>query len=242
MINWIKISPSSVLPEEGDKILIIAQDKNNNRFIYPCTYKHSKTFKLDARHFGIYEDNVKVTHWAKCPEDFLPKIPLKFMKVEDKPELFEIVSSNPLSLGKQITDIEELYDVRVNHDGYLYSYSGFRVVLSDNNSIMFVIEDNQQCCESFGYISVNDNLEEFIGSTLQKVEVVTGKEYTKSELVIDSLNQANDSHIKIEECVFLVLTTDKGELTFTVYNHHDGYYSPNVAVFVGNKLHLETRI
>ena len=51
MINWIKISPPSVLPEEVDKILIIAQDKNNNRFIYPCTYKHSKTFKLDAWHF-----------------------------------------------------------------------------------------------------------------------------------------------------------------------------------------------
>lgn len=242
MINWIKISPSSVLPEEGDKILVIAQDKDNNRVIYPCTYKHSETSKLDTWHFGIYEDNVKVTHWAKCPEDFLPKIPLKFMKVEDKLELFEIVPSNPLSLGKQITDIEELYDVIVNHDGYFYPYSGFRIVLSDNNSIMFAIEDAQRCCESFGYISVNDNLEEFIGSTLQKVEVVTGKEYTKSELVVDSLNQANNIRIEVEECVFLVLTTDKGELTFTVYNQHNGYYSHNVVVFVGNKIHLKTQI
>lgn len=65
MINWIKISPSSVLPDEGDKILIIAQDKDNNRAIYPCTYKHSKTSKLDAWHFGIYEDNVNVAVFVK---------------------------------------------------------------------------------------------------------------------------------------------------------------------------------
>ena len=40
MINWIKISPSSALPKEGNKILIIAQDKVNNRVIYH--YKESK--------------------------------------------------------------------------------------------------------------------------------------------------------------------------------------------------------
>ena len=56
MINWIKISPSCVLPKEGDKILVIAQDKENNRIIIPRTYEHSNRSKLNAWSFGIIED------------------------------------------------------------------------------------------------------------------------------------------------------------------------------------------
>ena len=235
MINWIKVNSHSALPKVGDKILVLVQDSSDNRGIFVRKHEYSTYGKTNPWYFGIHNDNVKVTHWAECPTDFLPEMPLRYLNLDEKAH--EIVSSNPLSLGKQITTIDELFDVEIFQDGYTQEYSGYRLTLSDNNSIMFMIDSYQQCCESFGYLSTNDNIQDFIGSTIQKVEIVTGDNYTKSDLIISNYNGKDTIEVDVKECVFLIVTTDKGELTFAVYNAHNGYYSHDVKVFVGDKVY-----
>lgn len=105
---------------------------------------------------------------------------------------------------------------------YCQSYDGY-IVETDKQKILVGIDDESQCCESWGYVSSIGDDEDFIGAKLIKVEVVdSALDKVKVELDKES---AYDG-----EAMFVNFETDRGTFQLAVYNAHNGYYSHGVLV------------
>ncbi len=80
----------------------------------------------------------------------------------------------------------------------------------DGGPLLNVFDEGQSCCES-RYMRTDDDPAQFIGATLVSVEVRTAPS-------IDG--EYGDEH----EVQFLVVVTDRGHVTFSNHNEHNGYY------------------
>jgi hypothetical protein len=68
-----------------------------------------------------------------------------------------------------ITSIKEVQNVHNPFEKY-GTQDGYKV--TTNRHVYYVLIDNDQsCCESWGYLSSDDDLEQFVGSELEKVEL-----------------------------------------------------------------------
>lgn len=70
-------------------------------------------------------------------------------------------------------------------------------------------DDGQSCCES-RYMRTDDTLADYVGATLQDVELRDAP----------PIEDEYGDH----EVQFLALRTDRGVLTFSNHNEHNGYY------------------
>jgi len=100
-----------------------------------------------------------------------------------------------------------------------YSFDGYIISLDDWTCFSIGISNFQQCCESWGYASSNDDLQSFIGSELFSVDVVD-----------DKLHTSPDIEMYEGGVTYVNLNTSTGVLQFTLYNEHNGYYSHEVVV------------
>lgn len=118
-----------------------------------------------------------------------------------------------------ITKIEEVQWEKVNERKYGAGYK----ITTNKQSILFLIANYQACCEDWGYLTSEDNLEEFIGAELNDIRI------TDTALKTYDLpkNHGGDYENNV---VFLTLETSKGPLQFVAYNYHNGYYGHNVYV------------
>lgn len=89
--------------------------------------------------------------------------------------------------------------------------------LDDNLHIWFsdgtgvkISDDDYQCCEQ-RYITTDDDLTSYVGDTLLGTEVKGCSDL--------------DTQEGYHEIQFLEIKTDKGCITFTTHNEHNGYYS-----------------
>lgn len=87
----------------------------------------------------------------------------------------------------------------------------------DSGRTVTIFDDGQSCCEN-RYMRTDDNLEEYIGSTFLGHELREGPEV--------------DDGYGIHEQAFLVVKTDRGNVTFSNHNEHNGYYGGFVLVCV----------
>lgn len=114
---------------------------------------------------------------------------------------------------------EQTFSVK-NSSGYTLSYDGYYVI-TDKQTIKFGIENMQNCCERWGYLTTNDDLSEFEGASLLGVKVVD-----------TALNEKKISDLELYEeetdTMFVNFETDKGTLQFVAYNQHNGYYGHDV--------------
>lgn len=113
------------------------------------------------------------------------------------------------------------------------SYDGY-VITTDKQDIKIGITDSSNCCEQWGYFASEDNLEDFIGSDLLKIEMVD------SAINIQKLEEES-KYLTVEECIFVNIYTSKGLLQLAVYNRHNGYYSHGV-VIISEQLNESTRL
>lgn len=97
--------------------------------------------------------------------------------------------------GKKITDCF-LKDDRLS----IYFDDGKKIQIWDNG---------QSCCES-RYITCDDNPKDLIGNKLVKIEPKEGPEIK--------------NNYETHEQVFIEIATDKGFITMTTHNEHNGYY------------------
>lgn len=123
-------------------------------------------------------------------------------------------------MSNKILKIEEVFDVVINKQ----AYDGYHIV-TERNEIYFVIDNYQQCCEDWGtkYLSTADDLSEYVGS-----EYIGYDTDEKAEL--NKLSQ------------FLNIHTSNGDISFVVYNDHNGYYSHAVLLVVDEEIKNETSI
>lgn len=102
------------------------------------------------------------------------------------------------SLGKTIEWIELADDV-------------LRVLFTDQTELR-IADRGQSCCER-RYMRTDDTLlSYYVGATLLNVEL--------RDVVKDSSSNGDDVH----EIQFLAILTDRGVLTISSHNEHNGYY------------------
>lgn len=129
----------------------------------------------------------------------------------------------------KIINIEEVHGFKI---GDWASYDGFKIQ-TDEKEVMLLISDSQGCCESWGHITSADDIKDFIGAEIIKIEEVDTA-YNKK--VIDATSELDSGG-----AVFLNVETDKGLLQFAVYNAHNGYYGHGVLVKY-NEVEKETDV
>lgn len=72
-----------------------------------------------------------------------------------------------------IKNIKEVSDVYFNNDKW-NTYDGY-CIETDSRQLYFVINNGQDCCENWGYLSSEDDFGSFIGSELKNVYVTDTK-------------------------------------------------------------------
>lgn len=112
--------------------------------------------------------------------------------------------------GDEIVKIE-----KVDNDELL----GYLITLS-NGFISLMIDNESNCCESWGAMMTNDNLEDFIGASFLELTETTSDD-------ISPPDEFTEKHT-----VFVDIKTSRGTLQFTAYNQHNGYYGHNVEIIV----------
>lgn len=111
-------------------------------------------------------------------------------------------------------------DTLTDYDGYL--------IVTDKQTIKLGISNGQSCCEDYGYFMTNDNLEEFKGANIHKIDIVD-----------DCLVKEKAPDIYEGGVMFVNIETDKGTLQFTAYNEHNGYYGHEALVISEQLNHSE---
>lgn len=107
-------------------------------------------------------------------------------------------------------------------------YDGVLIEYEDGTASFFGIKDGQQCCESFGYINWQEDTDfnDYIGAEVRNISFV---ESSGNKEFIDWIGDDGiGTGIDIDDCMFFDVETDKGDLNFAVYNHHNGYYGHSV--------------
>lgn len=123
----------------------------------------------------------------------------------------------------KIIDIEEVHSIEPSKEDY-NTYVGYRVQ-TDKTKALVLVSDGQSCCENFGYITTNDDLKEFLGAEVLKIEVV------------DTALRKHDAieYMDEGEIMFVNFETDRGTLQLAVYNSHNGYYGHTAKLIIGEE-------
>lgn len=108
---------------------------------------------------------------------------------------------------------------------------GYKVA-TDSDTYFVLIENGQSCCESWGYLTSEDDLGYFIGAELKNV-VLTDTALNQ-ERVEKSDYYDDDGGIQ-----FVDFVTDRGTFQLAVYNAHNGYYGHSILVLKNDTILLE---
>lgn len=109
---------------------------------------------------------------------------------------------------------------RLEADGYC--------IETDRRNIYFGINNCQQCCEYWGYLTSEDDLSRFEGAVLFEI--------SSSNTAMKTVEmKLKDDNITSSDLVFINVLTNKGVLQFTAYNEHNGYYGHDVVCFSVDK-------
>ncbi len=119
-------------------------------------------------------------------------------------------------ISEKIISINE---VKFTHETLLHeNYEGYTIT-TNLFEYKLGISDGQACCEQWGYYSTPDNVNDFIGTTLQRIEIAdTALDVTRLEELYEG------------GAMFVNIFTDRGLLQFTLYNIHNGYYGHNAVL------------
>ncbi len=122
--------------------------------------------------------------------------------------------------------------IKIEEEGNYYD--GYKIH-TNSQVIEIGISNNQNCCETWGYMVSEDDLSFFIGSKIQSISLTDTALNTR--IVVDDVEEG----LSIEKRVmFVTLETDRGPLQFAVYNTHNGYYGHDAFVKSKQLNHNET--
>jgi hypothetical protein len=119
----------------------------------------------------------------------------------------------------KILEIKEVDNIILNDKGWDSNYEGY-IVKTEDKEYKVLISNSQSCCESFGYLQSEDDLDEFIGAELLSVQT------TDVGLVKEEVEYGYDSG----DIMFVDFNTSKGTFQLAVYNAHNGYYGHGIII------------
>lgn len=129
-----------------------------------------------------------------------------------------------------IKSIQEVHNKKLNRTDYS-EYDGF-LIKTDKQDIFIGIDNHQDCCEQFGYLTSEDNLKDFVGAQLNNIIKVDKALNSK---ILEQTNSLDEG-----SAIFVNLETSNGTLQFTVYNSHNGYYGHEAIVISKELNHSQT--
>ena len=105
--------------------------------------------------------------------------------------------------------------------------SGYEI-MTDKQTIKLLINDEQSCCEDWGYFISEDDISRFIGTDLISISVTDTELKTYSVFQEGEANKDphySDNNEKFPSSyMFVNILTSEGLLQFVAYNDHNGYY------------------
>ena len=109
-----------------------------------------------------------------------------------------------------------------NHYRFLPgNYSGY-LIHTNRRVVKLLIHDFEQCCEEWGHLSSQDDLNYFVGASICDIYGTdTAMQTTDLQAMVDNSDA---------DLVFLNIKTSRGLLQFYAYTVHNGYYGHNVVV------------
>ena len=133
-------------------------------------------------------------------------------------------------MEKIISIVETDWKGKYPH-GYEKTYEGF-IVTTDEQEIKVGIDNQQNCCESWGYLMSHDAIDEFIGAKLLDIKIVDAALNVKSYTEV-----VGEYGVDGGGTMFVNFETDKGTFQLVAYNAHNGYYSHD-AVVISKQLNV----
>lgn len=101
------------------------------------------------------------------------------------------------------------------------SMDGYKIT-TDKHLFFVLIDNGQSCCEDWGYLSSDDDLEYYIEADLVSVDLVDS---ALNQKVLDASGEYGYEEGGIK---FINFKTSKGVLQLAVYNAHNGYYGHGI--------------
>ncbi len=125
-----------------------------------------------------------------------------------------------------IQSIEEVKDYTNNGENgrYCDTWDGYKIT-TDTKVLLLLIDNSDQCCEDWGYITSEGGLTEFIGATINSHRFINSADYNDCGIL---LKKFNGDYVDVLDCAFINIETDKGLLQFAVYTHHNGCYGHDI--------------
>ena len=109
-------------------------------------------------------------------------------------------------------------------------FDGYQIT-TDQQVIKIGITNMVQCCEEFGCIITNDEIEDFIGAELIGISITDDALNNKRIKELEDLYEGG--------AMFVNLETNKGLLQFVAYNSHYGYYGHDAVLVSKQMCHSE---
>ncbi len=113
--------------------------------------------------------------------------------------------------------------------GYLVM-DGYEVKTT-KHTYYVLIDNEQSCCESWGYFASEDNLQYYVGAELLEVRLT---DTALNQQVVDESGYYEDEG----GIQFVDFVTDRGVFQLAVYNAHNGYYGHGVLVVKDDEIIL----
>lgn len=155
-------------------------------------------------------------------------------------KLVSVMEVNGVRLGNtggnsEKTRVGVVHMMNALFGGYC-DYDGYKIETTEH-VYHILIDDCQNCCESWGYFTSEDDFEDFIGKELIDIEL-TDTALNKIKLEENCpYFDCDESRIQFVDFKF----SDGSVLQFAVYNEHNGYYGhPILVAKDGDIIHQDT--
>lgn len=129
-------------------------------------------------------------------------------------------------MKETIININEIHEDKEGASGY--------AITTNKQVIKLLIDNDQLCCESWGYFMSEDEFDSFIGADIMEIS-----------LTDTALNTTKFKKYDIDAewfeggVMFVNITTSKGLLQFVAYNEHKGWYGHDAYVISEQLNHTE---
>lgn len=121
-------------------------------------------------------------------------------------------------------------------DAIVPGFDGYEIVTEGGMVIRALVSNAENCCESWGYMSSEDDLNDYIGATLLSIKVIDENLDEKTAWQSRIYEEANGSPWDEGGAMFVNVNTDRGTFQIAVYNSHNGYYGHEAMVTVDDKV------
>lgn len=162
-----------------------------------------------------------------------------------------MIDNEVCKLGKIIT-IEEIHDFTLGNNAPVNGKNGSQLGLTGmlnilgggrsmdgykistvKHNIYILIDNYQSCCENWGYIQSEDDLNYYIASSIKDIKLT---DIALNQKMIDFEKEGYFDEGGIQ---FVDFETSRGSFQLAVYNGHNGYYGHGIIISIDDKIVLQ---